>query len=77
MSEHINCVVCRDTGWVGFTRTIKSTRYPWSAACLCEKGMYLSSPRTVDKNMAKRGMNLIPVLVQPIDREIYNERGGR
>ena len=77
MTAHINCVACRDSGWVSFTRVLKGTRFPWAAACLCEKGMYLSSPREWTKTDLKNGAYGSPIQVQSVDREVYNDRGGR
>lgn len=73
-----DCVACRDTGWVHFTRAIKGRKLPWSAACLCSKGQYLSSdrPHHVKSLPKPNDPNSLPppIVVQPVAREIYLER---
>ena len=59
------CPVCLDSGWVGFSHN----GAPWAAACLCGKGRFLSSPRP-----RSLGMITDPVVVQPVDRELYDQR---
>lgn len=69
MIDEPRCAACNDSGWVPFLRTIGEGRdMPWAAACRCEKGMVLSSPRP--------GTKLIPdpVIVEPIDGELFDRR---
>lgn len=73
-TKAFDCGACRDTGWVHFKRTVrKLTNMPWSAACLCERGRYLSSDREWPPGRNdRRGEK--PVKVQPVDRELYYRR---
>jgi hypothetical protein len=68
------CVVCGDTGWSSSTRTIEGQTYSWAAACLCERGMRLSSTRDPHPKSGERAPR--PVVVQPMDRELYLQRAA-
>lgn len=69
-----NCAACHDSGWVAFTRIHHGQRLPWSAACHCDKGLSLSSPREHSESSRKGGAWAPPVVVEPIDKDIYYAR---
>lgn len=68
-----NCGACRGTGWLGFPKTIVDERgtrvLPWSGACYCAAGQYL----TEDREPAKQG-DPKPVRVTQAPREVYARR---
>lgn len=72
--DAVTCAACHDSGWVPFTRIVRGHRLPWSAACLCDKGMRLSTPREWPPGRKLETTIGPPVVVEPIDREIYYER---
>ena len=78
MQREPECPACRDTGWFHFTHFVKGRGLPWSAACLCDKGRFLSTerPHHVKSLPKPSDPNSLPppVVVQPINREMYLDR---
>ena len=70
-----NCLACNGSGIIAFKRTMGERKnMPWSAACRCERGRYLSTPREWDAVNAALKKTHPPVVLEPIDLETYEGR---
>jgi hypothetical protein len=60
------CGACRGSGWLGFTKNVDGRNLPWSAACYCPAGVYLTEAREPHRQGDPR-----PIRVNHAPREVY------
>ena len=65
------CKACRETGWVSFQREVDGHSLPWSGACLCARGRYLSEPRECRPSGAPLPAGARPVVVEPVTPAVF------
>lgn len=71
---HSGCAACHDTGFLPFAKefaneaTGEVRRLPWSGACYCPRGVWLTQPREGSTQSGR------PVLVTHAPRDVYTAK---